>query len=104
MNLEMRGLGSCQKKQTIDEMREALVLFQTGCENLSILFGRERASETHFRFTHQVADWRAELMRDVGAESRESLKLVFQSFELPIKLCRQFSHCTWTGLCANPLT
>jgi hypothetical protein len=67
-------LGSCHEKEAVYNARESAAFFETRFQNASIFLVGSTAAQRDFRRHPQIRDRGPKLMREVGAELRESIE------------------------------
>ena len=84
MRKNFGALGAREEQQAVDQLRKPLSLFEARLENGSILLARSLARDRDLDLTAQIVDRRAELVGDVGGESRQLAECFFQAVEHPV--------------------
>src|SRR2546430_1419877 len=75
------GFGAGKEKKIIDDSGESFAFRRGRFDDCAIFIRTAVASKSDLRFSEHVADWRAQLMSEIGGELRKASKGIFQTTE-----------------------
>ncbi len=81
----MSMVGTRQEQHVIEHARQPLIFFHIGYQQSLIFFLQARLCKRHLGLHHQIIDWRAQVVRQVGRKLRQPLETIVQTVQHAIE-------------------